>query len=314
MEAENSKNFAAILSNSGYTFDQLVESFTMYTALPTDIATKMATERELVNIEMKGKSASENKQVLGQEKSLARRDSTVVQPGNQLSLATKTKIRCENGTLKEIILLSESGPALDVASQPEVEIYTYKSLFGGRKLHRRKFATALDTLKSHTLACAAGEKNCGRVVLAAIGAANFLELLDEKHKQYAQDMIARMLAEVVIELRKQGKEVGFTDINNTFCEKINAKIDEKELHIKVLGRIPGNWINNDDLMLNAWDPSSLLGNGLAADNSLDGFYGRNSLIPFQHALLCMVRSLSIEVGIKHVSTQLPASNSVTAPS
>jgi hypothetical protein len=126
-------------------------------------------------------------------------------------------------------------------------------------------------------------------------------------------MIASMLAEVVIELRKQGKDVGFTDIDHVFCDKINAKIDEKKLHIKVLGRIPGTWIHDGDLMLNAWDPSSLLGNGLAADNSLDGFYGRNSLIHFQHALLCMMRSLSIEVHIDYVSTQVPASNSV-APS
>ena len=313
MKAENSENFTEILSNSGYSFDQLVEPFTMYTALSEDTAKRMATERELVNIEMKGKSASQNEKVLGNKKSLAQRDPNVVQPGNQLSLATKTKIRCNNGELREIILLSESGPALDVASQPEVDIYTYKSLFGGRKLHRREFAIALETLKSHTLACATSNKDCKRVVLAAIGAANFLKILDEKHRQYAQDMIARMLAEVVVELRKQGKDVGFTDIDHVFCDKINAKIDEKKLHIKVLGRIPGTWIHDGDLMLNAWDPSSLLGNGLAADNSLDGFYGRNSLIHFQHALLCMMRSLSIEVHINYVSTQVPASNSM-APS
>lgn len=313
MESEYSENFTEILSNSGYTFDQLVESFTMYTALPTDIATKMATERELVNIEMKGKSASQNEKVLGNKKSLAQRDPNVVQPGNQLSLATKTKIRCPNGELREITLLSESGPALDVASQPEVDVYTYKSLFGGRKLHRRKFAIALETLKSHTLACARSNTDGKRAVLAAIGAANFLKILDKKHRQYAQDMIARMLAEVVVELRKQGKEVGFTDIDHVFCEKINAKIEDAKSHIAVLGPIPGNWIKNGDLMLNAWDPSSLLGNGLARDNSLDGFYGRNSLIHFQHALLCMMRSLSIEVHIDYVSTQVPASNSV-APS
>jgi hypothetical protein len=313
MEREYSKNFTEILSNSGYSFDQLVEPFTMYTALSEDIANRMATERELVNIEMKGKSASQNEKVLGNKKSLAQRDTDVVQPGNQLSLATKTKIRCHNGELREIILLSESGPALDVASQPEVDIYTYKSLFGGRKLHRREFAIALETLKSHTLACATRNKDCKRVVLAAIGAANFLKILDKKHRQYAQDMIASMLAEVVIELRKQGKDVGFTDIDHVFCDKINARIDEKKLHIKVLGRIPGTWIHDGDLMLNAWDPSSLLGNGLAADNSLDGFYGRNSLIHFQHALLCIMRSLSIEVHINYVSTQVPASNSV-APS
>ena len=314
MKAENSKNFTEILSNSRYTFDQLVESFTMYTALPTETATKMATERELVNIEMKGKSASENKRVLGHEKSLAQRDPTVIQPGQQLSLATKTKIRCKNGRLREITLLSGSSPALDVASQPEADIYTYKSSSGGRKLNRQRFAVTLDTLKSHILQCAVQETNCQRVVLAGIGTVNFLKLLDEQHKRYAQGMIVRMLAEVVTELHAKGTRVVFTDINDEFCKKINAELGSQTSPISFAGDIPGDWIEDGDLMLNAWDPNSLLGNGLAADNSLDGFYGRNSLIHFQHALLCMMTSLGMQVRIKHVPTQLPASRPVASSS
>ena len=314
MKAENSKNFTEILSNSRYTFDQLVESFTMYTALPTETATKMATERELVNIRMKGKSASENKRVLGHEKSLAQRDPTVIQPGQQLSLATKTKIRCKDERLREITLLSGSSPALDVASQPEADIYTYKSSSGGRKLNRQRFAVTLDTLKSHILQCAVQETNCTRVVLAGIGAENFLKLLDEEHRKYAQGMIVRMLAEVVTELRAQRKTVVFTDINDEFCKKINVELGSQTTPLRRVGDIPGNWIEDGDLMLNAWDPNSLLGNGLAADNSLDGFYGRNSLIHFQHALLCMMTSLGIPVRIKHVPTQLPASRPVASSS
>jgi hypothetical protein len=314
MAGENSTKFTEILSGSRYTFDQLVESFTMYTALPNDIATKMATERELVNIQMQGKSRSENKQVLGQETSLAQRDFTVIQPGNQLSLATTTKIRCNNGQLKEITLLSGSAPALDIASQPEAAVYTFKSSFGGRKLNRQKFSIALDTLKSHILQCAEKKTDCKRVALAGIGAENFLKLLDEEHRKYAQDMIATLLAEVATELRAQGKEVVFTDIDDKFCNKINAKLGSGEPPIDVPGPIPGNWIKDGDLMLNAWDPHSLLGNGLAADNSLDGFYGRNSLIHFQHALLCMMTSLSIPVNIKHVPTDRPTSNPIASSS
>jgi len=308
MESEYSENFTKILSDSEYTFDQLVESFTMYTALPENTATRMATERELVNIQMKGKSGRENKGVLGHEKSLAQRDSTVIQPGNQLSLATKTVIRCDNGKLKKITLLSGSAPALDIASQPEADIYTYKSSSGDRKLNRQKFAVGLDTIKSHILQCAKGNTDCKRVVLAGIGTENFLKILDEEHRKYAQDMITTLLAEVVTELRALGKEVVFTDINNEFCNKINVKLGSKEPPIDVPGPIPGNWIKDGDLMLNAWDPHSLLGNGLAADNSLDGFYGRNSLIHFQHALLCMMTSLSIPVKIKHVPTDRTTSN------
>lgn len=314
MARENSKNFTEILANSEYTFDQLVESFTMYTALPTETANKMATERELVNIRMKGKSASENERVLGHKKSLAQRDPTVIQPGQQLSLATKTKIRCKDGRLREITLLSGSSPALDVASQPEADIYTYKSSSGGRKLNRQRFAVTLDTLKSHILQCAGQETNCPRVVLAGIGTVNFLKLLDEQHKRYAEDMIVRMLAEVVTELRAQKKTVVFTDINDEFCKKINAELGGQTSPISFVGDIPGNWIEDDDLMLNAWDPNSLLGNGLAADNSLDGFYGRSSLIHFQHALLCMMTSLGIPVRIEHVPTQPPASRPVTSSS
>ena len=312
MEHENSQHFAEILSGSTYTFDQLVESFTMYTELPNDAATKMATERELVNIQMKGKSASKNKQILGNEKSLAQRDATVIQPGKQLSLVTKTKIRCTDGQLKQITLLSCSAPALDTALQPEADIYTYKSSSGGRKLNRLNYAIALDTLKSHILQCATRENNCKRVVLAGIGTANFLKILDEEHKNYAKNMIVSTLAEVVSELRKKNKEVVFTDTKDDICNEINSILGDRKTPLALVGTIPGKWIKEDDLMLNAWDPHSLLGNGLSADNSLDGFYGRNSLIHFQHALLCMMKSLSIETQIGYVDTRGLPSNSAAS--
>ena len=181
-------------------------------------------------------------------------------------------------------------------------------MYKRQKLNRQKFAVGLDTIKSHILQCAKGNTDCKRVVLAGIGTENFLKILDEEHRKYAQDMITTLLAEVVTELRALGKEVVFTDINNEFCNKINVKLGSKEPPIDVPGPIPGNWIKDGDLMLNAWDPHSLLGNGLAADNSLDGFYGRNSLIHFQHALLCMMTSLSIPVKIKHVPTDRTTSN------
>ena len=40
--------------------------------------------------------------------------------------------------------------------------------------------------------------------------------------------------------------------------------------------------DDETLIVNAWDPHSLVGNGNAADNSLDGFVGRHTAV----AVLC----------------------------
>jgi hypothetical protein len=37
------------------------------------------------------------------------------------------------------------------------------------------------------------------------------------------------------------------------------------------------------MIVNAWDPCSLVGNGCKVDDSMDGFVGRNSLVHEAHA-------------------------------
>jgi hypothetical protein len=84
----------------------------------------------------------------------------------------------------------------------------------------------------------------------------------------------------------------------------------------VEGAIPGNWIKDGDLILNAWDSHSLLGNGLAKDNSIDGFIGRSSLIHFMHALMCsMFNAKVVGTDGKPASapqTNAPPSSAITA--
>lgn len=43
------------------------------------------------------------------------------------------------------------------------------------------------------------------------------------------------------------------------------------------------WIDNKTMIVNAWDPCSLVGNGCGADDALDGFVVRNSLVHEAHA-------------------------------
>merc|ERR1712039_724173 len=51
-------------------------------------------------------------------------------------------------------------------------------------------------------------------------------------------------------------------------------------------------ILEDSLLVNAWDPWSMVGNGNAADNSLDGYFGRCTAM----ALLCWPKKCPHPVG------------------
>ena len=106
-------------------------------------------------------------------------------------------------------------------------------------------------------------------------------------------MIVNMLAQTALELNESGIEVGFTDLGSDLCDKINQRIGPNQTTVKFLGKIPGDWINDGDLLLNAWDPHSLLGNKLAVDNSIDGFIGRSTLIHFMHALICSMYNAGV---------------------
>jgi hypothetical protein len=47
--------------------------------------------------------------------------------------------------------------------------------------------------------------------------------------------------------------------------------------------LPGTWITDKTMIVNARDPCSLVGNGCKLDDSNDGFIGRNSLAHEVHA-------------------------------
>ena len=151
------------------------------------------------------------------------------------------------------------------------------------------YQKAVDNLKEHVLACAA--RSTGpRVVLTGIGTSSFLGgLQDESDKEIARGMMAQALAEIAAESSAGGKKVAFYDKDGAFCDRIN-QITGDAPKVEFLGRLESNWEEDGDLVLNAWDPNSLLGNGLAFDHSGDGFLGRHTLIHFQHAMACALHA------------------------
>jgi hypothetical protein len=225
--------------------------------------------------------------------SYTEREDADLKPGTQVSLAMDTQMRREDGTLVKIKTLTVSMPAMDNARQPEFSIYTDgKTKRGDATLKPEEFTAATATIKKHIMQWVEDNKPCKRVVLSAIGAAEFLGMLNSTSKEEAREIIVSALAEVTKTLNAEDIPVGFCDLDDSFCNRIAAKLTDGG-KITYLGKLPRDpdkvdnpqdWLQNGDLLLIPGDASSLVGNGGRLDTSFEGYVGRNSTVSLQHAL------------------------------
>jgi len=70
--------------------------------------------------------------------------------------------------------------------------------------------------------------------------------------------------------------------DSSFWKNVPDKIPEE---IEYMGRVPGQWLSDKVIIVNAWDPCSVIGNGCNNDHSIGGFIGRNSLVHEAHVML-----------------------------
>lgn len=264
-----------------------VGSIALHTALAADEAGKVAYQREIVNIAMsRAFDKDTNREVLGCETSRMAESEVAQAPGNQLSLSMRVPIRTVDGRVCRPVILSVSAPALDTPAQPEWKHYVKNG-----KFDTAAYRTSFDTLAGHIRQCAAMPANKGaQVVLSGFGLANFLAGLPGSDKSTAIEIGAEVMTQLIRDLRKDGVDVAYTDYSGASppWPAVNAALGTEG--IKCLGSIPGNWIKDQQIIVNAWDPHALVGNGCAQDSSLDGYIGRNSLAHETHALACMLRA------------------------
>lgn len=321
MESFQGENFAEILARPGLTLLDLIGSIKAYSSEGLDPATvrEKCLERDLVNMQMRrnwleNQWARDNKadditgldftkEVLGVAHSYTEKEGADLAPGSQVSLAMDTVIRREDGELKRIKTLTVTMPAMDNAAQPEFKIYAAGAEKTGKaELEADNFKIATDTIKKQILDWVNDNKPCQRVVLSAIGAGEFLKMLSDISKEQARDIIATALAEVTNQLAGEGIKIGFSDINDSFCQRIADKLPQG-VSIEFLGPLPRDpkiiegqtkdWIEQGDLLLIPGDASSLAGNGLKYDTSFEGFTGRNSLMSIQHTLTITAARLGL---------------------
>jgi len=267
----------------------------VYSSLAGAERDAMAFQRDLVNIGMKPHFTEEqNEKILGCKTSHARAvapDATTpkpaLQPGNQLSIAMRTPWMRSDEAVVHPVVLSVSAPALDALSQPERPIYVQKGI-----LNTDRYKESYEALCSHIKQCAQHHPG-HRVVLSAVGMGSFIGGLRGSERSKAEDVASTAFANMIAELHSQGAEVSFSDDNpgSSFWISVNNKLAQASgAPIACLGKIPGDWLTNGDILVNAWDPHSIVGNGCAGDDSFDGYVGRSSLCHDMHTLACILQS------------------------
>ena len=285
----------ALLNTPGLDLFGMLGSLKAYSKLDAQAAQDVAFQRDLANIGMMDIAAITasdqnggdlNASVLGNRKSYvsSHPDSAAVKPGNQVSLAMETLLRRADGVVKKVTVLSSPAPALDSKAQPEWSSYVDAQ---GR-LDPAKYRAGMAGIRDHIRSCAASHAG-PRVVLTGIGTSAFLGGLNNDDKATARAIVTEMLADVARDLDALGKQVAFYDKSDAFCNALNER-NQGAPSIAFLGKLEASWEEDGDLILNAWDPHSLIGNGLKLDNSGDGILCRHTLLHLMHAMACAMHT------------------------
>ncbi len=301
---------ASVEGNEGQSLATLVESMEIHAKLDVDVARQLAFQRQIWNIAQSDRPDSgSNGQVTGWSNSLFNRTAAaarpghvpdILKPGNQLSLAMDTPMANGKGGYVDVTVLSVIAPALDSPDQPEFALYAKRDNNGIKAFYADNYAKSFDTIKHQVLTYARTHPDKMEFTLAGIGIGAYLNGLgDQTVKDQARKIAIGKLAELAYELRKMGKSVDFTDRNDHALKDVNERLAAMKATeadgtlcqpIELAGSIPGNWITDNRVILNAWDSHSLVGNKLKNDPSLDGYIGRNSLVHLTHALRCAMEA------------------------
>jgi hypothetical protein len=259
-----------------------IESMRIYSNMPAHKARKMAFWRRLTTMDDDTYTPEVNQAVLGNAQCLARTNAECVLPGNQVSLEMRSPFMRDDGKVVRPVILSVSAPDLGSPDQPEWPHYVDND----NRLREAPYRHSLETLWGHILQSSAQHPD-HRVVLSAFGMENFIKGLPPKEQRKARAIGADIFARSIKELQHRGIDVAFTDIeeNGPFWTDVNRLLPEGSA-IRCVGALPGRWMRNKDIMVNAWDPESLVGNGCKIDNSCDGWVGRRSTAHKTHATAC----------------------------
>ena len=257
-----------------------------FCAMPAAHTQKMVFDRELETHYGRAHFPSNvNETVLGNARAAMRDLPQARMPGNQLALLMQIPIWTVQGIPRDLgkeatarpLILSVCAPALDDSDEPEWDEYVDRQ----GALKADAYTLAMATISDQIVEAALRYPD-HKVVLSAFGMDNYITRLGDDAKANAFDIGVANMRALIARLRELKKPLGYTDRAQDlpFWQQVNQGLTTA---IGYEGKVPGTWINDKTLIVNAWDPCSLVGNGCKVDDSMDGFVGRNSLVHEAHA-------------------------------
>ena len=234
------------------------------------IIKKIATERDLVNIENKqcyNNTSSEWMDNFGWNQSGY--SDYYEQTGD---LPPQIAIYCPTpviGTTKTVHFMNSIGLGFDTKSQTDYKYFSERGFVGVDEHIANSFGMLFQCAENLKL---------DKVVISYFGGGWFSD-------KYPYDYLTNAyLPGLEIALKRAVKRPSEIGIMGNVESKIQTGIlnilEKYNIQFKSLGYVPSILDSDDVLYQNAWDPHSLVGNGNKGDNSLDGFVGRNTLMQY----------------------------------
>eukprot|EP00929_Paragymnodinium_shiwhaense_P021774 TRINITY_DN1410_c0_g2_i1.p1 TRINITY_DN1410_c0_g2~~TRINITY_DN1410_c0_g2_i1.p1 ORF type:complete len:466 (-),score=87.23 TRINITY_DN1410_c0_g2_i1:271-1668(-) len=225
-----------------------------------DLVKKVALEREPVNIAMHRKYYQDKLKKLAGYQIGGYGVSTPEQLMPNIAAYCRTPCRNSTGAVVEVNVINLIGYAFDSVHQPD-----YKYFFRDGKIPPEKWEELVSctvTMWRYAFECARWY-DYKRIFVADVGGGAFATLLNRN----PETQYNRLKEEAMKRVRPMYPNIEVQPLG--FIPDMLFK-DEMKDKLK------------DSLFVNAWDPWSMVGNGNAMDNSLDGFFGRCSAM----AVLC----------------------------
>ena len=215
---------------------------------------QLVRQREPVNIAMERRYDEEKLQKYFGYKRGAYGQSSSERLLPNIAIYCQTPMQSADGQREEVHVVNVIGFAFDTPKQPD---FQYFQPGNGAKDNFSDLIKKMSHMWEYIFFCAR-EKNLKRVFLSNVGGGAFASGL--RHE--------------------------YTLLKNQSLDPVLKRYPDIEMHD--LQRIP-DWVFGEgqkycssSLLVNAWDPWSIVGNGNAADNSLDGYFGRSTAM----AVLC----------------------------
>jgi len=177
-------------------------------------------------------------------------------------------------------ILSAIAPALDTQEQPD---YRYLASDPRQPKRNYKYACMMASAFRHIRVCFL-EGGYRRLVMTGLGMGNFkyyAEELDITAEHIFRECLFRGLGDLFTPAT--GKEMWLNCtravvLREHIPAELNSQVILKALDIQTLLDNLKQSELDETLIINAWDPFSMVGNGNAGDISLDGYIGRISAV------------------------------------